>query len=639
MAPTFGELTAALEDPALAWQADLRRPDGEEVPEFSLGASAEGLLRAEQVEALDLGGILDPGTNPFLAVRRVERQLVTPEAVRERISPRVLRRVGLDDALEDVEAGAAPPAGGVAAPAVDWRNRWGENWITSVRDQDPCNACWAFAGVALVEAMVRIECAIWTRFSEGDVHGGLAAYCSTSGNMYDVSNFFHANGFADLGSFPWRTDDSPYSPTPDRSGRSVRGPTFTLVGSVQDIKDWIDTVGPLITWLEVYQDFSGYSSGVYQRIDAPWNTLRGAHFMLVVGYDDALQAWLCKNSWGTAWGMSGYCWVRYGEVGIDQYAKNGLRQLNLDPWSKRRLHNGNLYESGNGSLHRNLETVGANGHRVLHHRRDGAPPFAWSTGSSFANDAAVCPTLIGTTFNRNMELVYLTTGNRLHHWFTGESGSGAWNDGGMFGPNDCQGVPGFVQGDYGAPGNFEGVVLVSGGQLQHVWRDDSFVWHNGPRFGNDLVLSGPTLVQGTLGDPHGNLECVAVRNDGTMQHFWRDEPTFAWNDGPVFGVGVSSPPVMIQGQYGMYDETGPPGNFELCVAAGGQVQHWWRDNAGDKEWRTSAPFGHDVQAVAGLCEGSWYRNLEIVVLRTDQQLQHYWRDPAGWHEGPIIGPA
>jgi hypothetical protein len=96
---------------------------------------------------------------------------------------------------------------------------------------------------------------------------------------------------------------------------------------------------------------------------------------------------------------------------------------------------------------------------------------------------------------------------------------------------------------------------------------------------------------------------------------------------------------MIQGQYGMYDETGPAGNFELCVAVGGQVQHWWRDNAGDKAWRTSAPFGHDVQAVAGLCEGSWYMNLELIVLRTDQQLQHYWRDAAGWHEGPAIGPA
>jgi hypothetical protein len=97
---------------------------------------------------------------------------------------------------------------------------------------------------------------------------------------------------------------------------------------------------------------------------------------------------------------------------------------------------------------------------------------------------------------------------------------------------------------------------------------------------------------------------------------------------------------MIQGQYGMRDETGPHGNFELCVAVGGQVQHWWRWNAnGDMQWRHSATFGHNVLAVAGLCEGSWGMNLELTVLLTNGNLQHYWRDGGGWHEGPVIGPA
>ena len=79
--------------------------------------------------------------------------------------------------------------------------------------------------------------------------------------------------------------------------------------------------------------------------------------MLVVGYSDALQAWLVKNSWGTSWGMAGYGWVRYGDSGIDQYSKAALRNVSPDPWTKRRLHNGALYESGNGPLNRNLEVM------------------------------------------------------------------------------------------------------------------------------------------------------------------------------------------------------------------------------------------------------------------------------------------
>jgi hypothetical protein len=183
-------------------------------------------------------------------------------------------------------------------------------------------------------------------------------------------------------------------------------------------------------------------------------------------------------------------------------------------------------------------------------------------------------------------------------------------------------------------------VVSVGNRLQHVWRDGGG-WHNGALFGSNIARSGATLVQGSYGTPHGNLECVAVRTDGTMQHFWRNESNFAWNAGAIFGSGVSSPPVMIQGQFGMQNELGPHGNFELCVAVGGRVQHWWRWNSagGDKGWRQGAVFGHDVQAVAGLCEGSFGMNLELIVLRTDRQLQHYWRDGGGWHEGVVIGPA
>jgi hypothetical protein len=647
---TYGELRSLIDQEKLGWQPRADIPDYVLLPRYGLGASSEGLVPAEQAQALDLK-TLGIGGNPFLAVRRAELGLVEPDEVRAAFSTELLNRLGLS--LEpasrvvssDVTVAAyggeavakAPPEAGAPPAAVDWRNRWGQNWVTSTRDQDGCNACWAFAGVALVEAMVRIEHAMWVTLSEGDPHRGVGKSCPDLGNMGEVSAFFAGNGFCDPGSWPWRTDSPAYTPTPDRNGRSVRGPGFTTVSGA-DAKNWLDTVGPLVTWIDIYNDFSAVNSSVYRRSTHPSNALRGGHFFLIIGYDDALGAWLCKNSWGTAWGVNGIGWIAYGECRIDTFARYGVRDINPDPWTKRRLHNGNLYESGNGALHRNLEVVGSDGRRVQHRWRNGGWPWTWGAASAFAADAAVCPTLTGTTFNRNMELVYTTTGGRLHHWWTGGGGGGPWNDGGIFGPAGCNGVPGFVQGDYGAPGNFEVVVSV-GNQLQHLWRNGGG-WHNGALFGSNIARSGSTLVQSSYGGAHGNLECVAVRTDGTMQHFWRNESTFSWNPGPVFGAAVISPPVMIQGQFGMRDERGPVGNFELCVAVGGQVQHWWRWNAGgDMVWRHGATFGHDVRSVAGLCEGSWGMNLELIVLRHDNQLQHYWRDGAGWHEGPVIGPA
>jgi len=299
-----------------------------------------------------------------------------------------------------------------------------------------------------------------------------------------------------------------------------------------------------------------------------------------------------------------------------------------------------MIESGDGAGHDNFELLAASaGGQVVHYWRDGVT-LAWNTaGLIGASDAAVCPTLSGTTYNRNFECVYLSMGKRLHHFYFDQS-SQKWADGGVFGPTDADGVPGFIQGNYGAPGNFEVVVHTADGKLNHWWRLNGppWTWSDGGRFGSNVALSGASLIQSHYGS-QGNLELVAVLNSGQMQHWWRDDDSGnVWKPGLIFGSGIVSPPCMIEGQYGASDEN-HIGNFELCVAARGQVLHWWRDNQGDMQWRTSATFGSNVQAVIALIEGSYGFDLEVVALRTDGQLQHFWRDGAGWHTGPVIGVA
>lgn len=360
--------------------------------------------------------------------------------------------------------------------------------------------------------------------------------------------------------------------------------------------------------------------------------------MLVIGYDDVAKCWIVKNSWGTKWGQAGYGRIGYGECDIDKYAKYALKGTNPDPWTKKRMHNGNMIESGNGSLHRNFEMLAtANGTQIRHWWRDNnVAGFPWHGGIVFGNDAACCPTLISTTFNRNFESVHLTTQRRLHHWYFDQTAA-QWKDGGIFGPADAAGVPGFIQGNYNAPGNFEVVVRTADQKLNHWWRDGSG-WHDGGRFGGNVASSGASLLQSHYGNKN-NFELVCVLNNGQMQHWWRDnDQGMVWKVGASFGNGIKSPPCMIEGQYGAANEKSV-GNFELCVAAGGKVQHWWRANYSDRLWRNSATFGNDVFSVVSLVEGSYGFNLELIVLRNDRRLQHYWRDGAGWHEGPIIGPA
>ena len=606
---------------------------------YTLGAAPDSLVRALPEERLDFTKVFEAlPTNPWLVDRRIAKRILTE---RSRSIP----------VAGPPEAGGAPGAG-VAPASVDWRNRFGWPWITTIRDQDGCEACWVFASVALVEAMVRIDHCVFPRLSEGDVHKGIGAHCCDCGNAPNALNWIQNHAAADVGCFAWpvttsacqgcgKTGGAPYdaiayTPTSDRSGRSVRIPAYSTVNNVADQKTWLDVCGPLVCSFDVYADFMVLGSGIYHQMSTSY---QGGHIMLIIGYDDTQGCWIVKNSWGTTWGASGYCRIKYGECNIDAYAKYGLTAANPDPWTKRRQHGGNLIESGNGGTNRNFEMLSANGGPIKYWWRDNAAPsLPWAQAKVFGNDARHCPAFTGTTYNRNFELIYWSTAGRLHHWWFDQNAQ-TWCDGGLFGPTDAAGVPGFIQGNYGAPGNFEVVVRTSGGQLVHWWRDNGGAtgWHESVRFGSNIAQSGPALVQSHYGTM-GNFELVAVRNDGQMQHWWRDnDHGGGWNQGVTFGAGVNSPPCMIEGSYGQSDEL-HAGNFELCVAVNGQVQHWWRDNQAN--WHHDATFGHDIAAVAGLLEGSYGFNLEVIVLRTDGQVQHYWRASTGnWFEGAIIGPA
>jgi len=49
-------------------------------------------------------------------------------------------------------------------------------------------------------------------------------------------------------------------------------------------------------------------------IPTPGEAAMGGHAVLAVGYDDAKECLLVRNSWGTSWGMKGYFWMPYWYV-------------------------------------------------------------------------------------------------------------------------------------------------------------------------------------------------------------------------------------------------------------------------------------------------------------------------------------
>ncbi len=48
----------------------------------------------------------------------------------------------------------------------------------------------------------------------------------------------------------------------------------------------------------------------------------GGHAVLAVGYDDASQRFIVRNSWGSGWGMGGYCTMPYSYLTDQSLARD-----------------------------------------------------------------------------------------------------------------------------------------------------------------------------------------------------------------------------------------------------------------------------------------------------------------------------
>jgi C1A family cysteine protease len=67
---------------------------------------------------------------------------------------------------------------------------------------------------------------------------------------------------------------------------------------------------PFVFGVDVFQSFMAATDGVIP-MPAQGEALEGGHALLCVGYDDAEQRFLFRNSWGTSWGKQGYGTIPY----------------------------------------------------------------------------------------------------------------------------------------------------------------------------------------------------------------------------------------------------------------------------------------------------------------------------------------
>lgn len=287
---TIEQLQAALEKEATPWQS----------------AATDLFLLSHEEKLLRLGYTPGPG-EPSLEARE-------------------------QAAVANLVAYRLEVARAIAAPAsFDWRNVSGRNFITPVRDQGQCGSCVAFGTTAAVEGTLRVS--IGDPTYPIDLSEAHLFYCHARAQGRRCSNgwwvppaldSYKNPGVADEACYPYTAGDQDCTGLcKDWANRVTRISGWHAISSIADMKNWLSTRGPLSACYTVYEDFFGYTSGVYRHVQGG---VAGGHCVCCVGYNDAQGCWIMKNSWGSGFGEAGYFRIAYGQCGIDaaMWAVDGI---------------------------------------------------------------------------------------------------------------------------------------------------------------------------------------------------------------------------------------------------------------------------------------------------------------------------
>ena len=196
---------------------------------------------------------------------------------------------------------------------IDWRERGG---LTAVRDQGKCGSCWAFAIMGALESQALISMKQTVDLSEQHlVSCNPKGYNCAGGHFDGIFGFLETTGAVEESCFPYQAVNgscgSANCQSALRVGWSFWCPPFGIDRVSKYMLKWI---GPIPVTMYASDAFLTYTAGVFDEkpLVAGHN-----HAVLLCGYDDAMGAWLIKNSWGADWGMDGFAWIKYGRANIN----------------------------------------------------------------------------------------------------------------------------------------------------------------------------------------------------------------------------------------------------------------------------------------------------------------------------------
>lgn len=206
---------------------------------------------------------------------------------------------------------------------IDWRNHNGRSYVTSIKDQDACGCCFAFASATVLEYWSSrqgnpksmspqhlMDCTSGGNLPNTGCDGGLMEYVFEYANSHPVT--------LDV--------DVPYQDRAEACPRhsqwshvQVNGYKVLMRDEDPKAEDEIEKIlhmyGPVSIGIDS-KNMDNYQGGIFK---ADMCTTDIDHAVTIVGYTK--DAWIIKNSWGPYWGINGYLYLEKGKnaCGVAEY--------------------------------------------------------------------------------------------------------------------------------------------------------------------------------------------------------------------------------------------------------------------------------------------------------------------------------
>ncbi len=222
-------------------------------------------------------------------------------------------RVGYNFQPLDAPPIEEPAVFGPPPAKLDWRDNNG-NYVSPITDQKKCGSCWAFAMTAGLESSV-----MRNRNTSGapiDLSEQVMLSCSGVGSCDGGTlnaDFLETTGLPPESFYPYTATDGACETAASGWEKAAKkiGSWGSVSKTVAAFKTALNSYGPLPTAFYVYEDFMHYKSGIYTYTTGK---KLGGHAVLLVGYNDAEQYFIVKNSWGPGWGEQGFFKIAYSEM-------------------------------------------------------------------------------------------------------------------------------------------------------------------------------------------------------------------------------------------------------------------------------------------------------------------------------------